>query len=265
MPAMSLFIRGIVAFLLLVGACPLFAQIRDNGPMTIVITYKSPPEKRAAFRGFMETSGAGQFEQWKRQGVFRDYQVLFSSFAGDNAGKFDMAVILHFASFGDVAKWKDVEKGWPGGLSTAGLALGYPERTTLAYPVGAGEAKVRNPAKATYVLGFYEILVDAVTYAKYAHGYVEPQLRGWVDEGAMTAYGMYLTQPGGTPDSLPWTFLLVLEYTDMASLAESEIVKDKVRAKLLKDPAWKAFSDDKGSKRKAKGFVFADAIVAPAR
>src|SRR5882672_8276577 len=103
---MQLFIRAIVAFLWLVGACPLAAQIRDNGPMTLVITYKSPPEKRAAFRGFMETTGATQFEQWKKRGVFTDYQILFSSFAGENVGHFDMAVILQFASFVAAAPWK---------------------------------------------------------------------------------------------------------------------------------------------------------------
>ena len=55
----------------------------------------------------------------------------------------------------------------------------------------------------------------------------------------------------------------MLEYTDMLALAQSDAIKEKVRLRLEKDPSWKAFSDNKASMRKAKGFVFADAIVAP--
>ena len=121
----------------------------------------------------------------------------------------------------------------------------------------------RDPAKAAYVLGLYEIEVAPAAYAKYARGYVEPQLRGWMDEGVMTGYAMYQSHPYQRPQLAPWTFLLVLEYTDMKALATSDDIKEKVRVRLEKDPAWKAFSDEKTSMRKAKGFVFADAIVLP--
>jgi hypothetical protein len=238
--------------------------VRDNGPTTIVITYSSPIEKRAAFRAFMEGPGVRQFQQWKREGAFRDYQILGTSLSAEQVGKFDVVAILEFDTYADVSRWKEIDKRTPGGLFAEALALGHPETTTVAYPVGRGAAKARDPAKAAYVIGLYEIEIAPAAYTRYAKGYVEPQLRGWMEEGAMTAYAMYQSQPYQRPQLAPWTFLLVLEYADMTALAASDAVKDKVRARLEKDPAWKTFSDDKASVRKAKGFVFADAIVVPA-
>lgn len=254
---------GAVLVLLIVVSTSIRAQIKDSGPMTIVISYSSAPEKRAAFRSFMETKGVMQFEEWKRAGVFLDYQLLFSSFTGANPGNLDMAAILQFGSFVDVAKWKAVDRLMPGGLTSEGLALGHADRSTLAYPISRGEAPQRNPAGAAYVLGLYQVLVDAPSYTRYARAYVEPQVRGWLKEGAVTAYDMYLTQPGQNPETVPWTFLLILEYTDMEALAESDAVKNKVRVGLSENPDWKALAASKAATRKAKGFVFADAITAP--
>lgn len=253
------------ATLLLLASLPAHSQIKDNGPATIVITYRSPPAERAAFRSFMERDGVVQFEQWKKEGVFRDYQVLFSAHTGERVGQFDMAVILQFASFVATESWKEIDRRMPGGLSPAGLALGAPHLTSLAYPIGQGEGAARNPAKATYVMGLYEVLVDAASYAKYATGYLEPQLKGWLAEGAITAYSIHQSHPYQAPAHAPWTALLVLEYADMRALADSEIVKERVRVRLAGDPAWKALSDDKAKYRKAKGFVFADPVILPAR
>ena len=256
--------RIAVALLLLLASLSPSAQVLGNGPTTIVITYKSPIEKRAAFRALMETTGVRQFEQWKKDGVFQDYQVLATSFSAEQVGRFDMTVLLEFASYVDVSRWKEIDRRMPGGLSAEALALGAPDTTTVAYPIGRGAAKARNPSKAAYVLGLYEIEVAPGAYTKYAKGYVEPQLQGWMAAGAMTGYAMYQSHPYQRPALAPWTFLLVLEYTDMMALADSDAIKDKVRIGLEKNPSWKAFSDNKASMRKAKGFVFADAIVAPA-
>jgi hypothetical protein len=263
-PAPVAWLRSIAALVVVAWCLPLCAQVMDNGPTAVVITYTSPPAKRAAFRSFMETAGIRRFEQWKKEGVFEHYQVLATSFAAEQVGRFDLAVILEFARFVDVAGWKAIDRRMPGGLSTEALALGHPETTTLAYPVGRGAGQVRDPAKAAYVLGLYDIEVPPAAYATYARGYVEPQLQGWLAEGALSAYAMYLSQPYQSPALAPWTFLLVLEYTDMLALADNDAIKEKVRLRLEKDPRWKAFSDNKASMRKAKGFVFADAIVTPA-
>jgi hypothetical protein len=255
--------RALAALVLAFACLTALAQVKDNGPTTIVVTYKSPLEKRAAFRAYMEGAGVRQLEQWKKEGVFRDYQVLATSFAGEQVGHFDMAVLLDFAAFTDVARWKEIDRRMPGGLSPEALALASIDTTTIAYPIGRGATSKRDPAKAAYVLGLYEIEVGPAEYTKYAKGYVEPQLKGWMDGGAMTAYAMYQSHPYQRPQLSAWTFLLVLEYTDMLALAASDDVKEKVRVALEKNAAWKALSDNKASMRKAKGFVFADAITLP--
>ncbi len=251
------------AALLAAQSANVFAQVKDNGPTTLVITYKAPAAHRAEFRALMEKTGAGRFVQWQREGVFSDFQILFASYSGQNVGDFDMAVILQFASFADTARWREVDRRMPGGLSRAALALAAPDRTTLAYPVGSGAASKRDPRRAAYVLGLYEVVVDAAAYTQYARGYIEPQLRGWLEEGALTHYAMYQSHPYQSAAQAPWTFLLVLEYADPVALAASDAVKNKVRARLEADAAWKAFSDNKATMRKAKGFVFADAITGP--
>jgi hypothetical protein len=247
-------VRAFAPWVLCFACLAAFAQVKDNGPTTLVITYKSPLEKRAAFRAYMEGPGVRQLEQWRKDGVFQDYQVLATSFAGEQV-----------ATFGDLARWKEVDRRMPGGLGAEALALAGIDTTTIAYPIGRGAAARRDPSKAAYVLGLYEIEVSPAEYTKYAKGYVEPQLQGWLDGGAITAYAMYQSHPYQRPALAKWTFLLVLEYADMRALASSDEVKEKVRVALEKNPAWKALSDDKGSKRKAKGFVFADAIIPPRR
>jgi hypothetical protein len=255
--------KALASLLLALACLAAHAQVKDNGPTTIVITFKSPLDKRAAFRAYMEGPGVRQLEQWKKEGVFQDYQVLATSFAGEQVGQFDVTVLLDFATFTDVARWKEIDRRMPGGLSGEALTLAGIDTTTLAYPIGRATAPRRDPSKAAYVLGLYEIEVGPAEYTKYAKGYVEPQLKGWLDGGAMTAYAMYQSHPYQRPALSKWTFLLVLEYTDMRALASSDDVKETVRVTLEKNPAWKALSDDKGSKRKAKGFVFADAITLP--
>jgi hypothetical protein len=255
--------RAVAALLLALACLAAGAQVRDNGPTTLVITYKSPLEKRAAFRAYMEGAGVRQFEQWKKDGVFRDYQILATSFAGEQVGHFDVAVLLDFSAFADVARWKQVDRRMPGGLSADALSLGGVDTTTIAYPIGRGAAARRDPSGAAYVLGLYEIEVAPAEYTKYAKGYVEPQLKGWLDGGAVTAYAMYQSHPYQRPALSAWTFLLVLEYSDMQALASSDEIKERVRLTLEKNPAWKALSDGKASMRKARGFVFADAITLP--
>src|SRR2546421_3587631 len=127
--------RALASLVLALACVAAFAQVKDNGPTTIVITYKSPLEKRSAFRAYMEGPGVRQLEQWKKEGVFQDYQVLATSFAGEQVGQFDMAVFLDFAAFTDVARWKEIDRRVPGGLSTEALALTGIDSTTIAYPI----------------------------------------------------------------------------------------------------------------------------------
>ena len=255
--------RLVVALLVWLTPLGVLAQIKDDGPAAIVIAYKTAVDKRAAFRSHMETAGVRQFAQWKKEKVFSRYRIFYGTYADAGAGTFDMMVILDFPSFSATARWREIEKRMPGGLSPEGLTLGTPDRTSLVYLVGDGVAPKRDQTKTASIIGTYQIQVDPLVYEKYAKGYVEPQFKGWIVEGALSAYSMYQRQPYQNPSDQPWTFLIVLEYRDLKALAESNLVKDRVREKLMRDPAWKAFSDSKENMRKANGFVFVDALLPP--
>lgn len=257
---------GVIAVAgLLVAPGWLPGQVKDNGPTSLVITYRCPPEKRPELRAFMETRGVGQFERWKQQAVFQDYQVLFSPYAASAVGAFDLMVIVDFAHYTDLVRWKEIERQMPGGLSPEGLSLAVPVRTALTYPVCRAAGPKRDAARSAYVIGLYTRLVNNAEYERYATGYVEPQLRGWMQSGTLSAYTMYQTQPYQEDlEESPWTSLLLLEYTTTAALADSEKAKREVRRQLAGDAAWKALSDTKERYRKAKGFVFVDLITPPA-
>lgn len=251
--------------LLWLGLAPGFlpAQIKDNGPTSLIVTYGCRPENRAAFRAFMETRGVQQFAEWKQQGVFRDYQILFTSYAAAGVSEFDMVLIMDFDRYTDLARWKEVERRLPGGLPAEGLSLGVPNRTSFVYPVCHGETAKRDPAQAACIIGLYTSLVDNPTYERYVKGYVEPQLQGWSEAGVLSAYVMYQSHPyQEDPEETPWTSLLVLDYASPAALADSEIAKKRTREKLAGNPAWRALSDSKHTIRNAKGFVFVDVITA---
>src|SRR6266487_2704487 len=95
-----------------------------EGPTHLVHTYSCTPQNRVALREFMETKGVNQFEKWKKDGVVKNYLILFSTFVNEQL--FDMWVLLDFDRFADVANWQKVEHDFPGGLSREGLVLASP-------------------------------------------------------------------------------------------------------------------------------------------
>ncbi len=256
-PRFALYVLTIL--IALVNFAPRAARAQDeaNGPTSLVITYKAKPETRAAFRAYMEKQGAAQFAQWQKEGVFRNAQLLFSSYAGSNT--FDLAVILDFSHYTDLARWKEIEKQLPGGLPSEALVLGAPDSASFADVLSRGAAERRDRAKAVYMVASYKVVTDANRYRKYVDAYTVPQMNGWISAGVLSAYTMYLNQ---NPAGAPWDALLVLEYKDLAGLARREIVKAKVREQLaLSDPAWKAWSADKGAVRNEIGIAIAEAIA----
>src|SRR3982751_3194949 len=84
------------------------ADAQGGEPVSIVIAYKAGPQTRAAFRAHMESEGAARFAQWRKEGVFRRMHLLFTPYAG--SGAFDMVVILDFARYADLGRWKEIER-----------------------------------------------------------------------------------------------------------------------------------------------------------
>ena len=116
----------------------------------------------------------------------------------------------------------------------------------------------RNPAAAVYYVIPYEYQSRA-GYKTYVDAYVIPQTKGWIREGIVSSYAIYLNQNDTGPI---WDSLFILEYKDLASLARRRAVITKVREELGRDPGWKTVSDIKQSFRTEGAIVIAEPIVA---
>jgi len=92
-------------------------------------------------------------------------------------------------------------------------------------------------------------------YKPYVSGYVIPQLEGWIREGVLASYNLYLNRYYA---GRPWDSLLILEYKDMESFGQRESVIAKVRAELNADAKWKALSENKKNIRTEKESVLAE-------
>ena len=104
----------------------------------------------------------------------------------------------------------------------------------------------------------YQVFVSMDDYVKYLDGYVIPQLEGWIAEGALAGYSIYLPRYYA---GRPWESLLVLEYENDRTLGLREAIVAKVRARLKEDPEWKKLSDDKKKIREEKAAVIADPVT----
>ena len=253
--------RHTLAVALLAFACgaagPGTAQEKGDGAVSLFLAYRCAPERRAAFRAYMEAEGARQLESWKREGVFSDYAALFSSYV--NASTWDMLLRLDFARYAQTDGWRAIERTRPGGLAPEALAACSPISADLADLWLSSPVAGAGPRGAFLVVP-YQMEVGKGDYKKYVEGYVKPQMDGWVEQKVLAGWSMYLNpHPAGGP----WDSLLVLEYAGTAGLAQRERVKDGVRRRLAQDPAWKALSDSKQNVRSEGQVVVAEPLVRP--
>ena len=245
-------------------ASTLFAQAayaadpREAGPLALVITYHTTPANRLALHKEIAESGLRQFQRWKDDGILQGFSIMTNRFV--DSGTWDTTAVLNFSSSSDIARWKKIEQLTPAGLAQQGLALATAIDTTPADLIRKGSAAVEAVDPVLLVIP-YDVQVSTADYIKYLDGYMIPQLEGWIAEGALSKYSVYI---GRDTAGRPWSALLVLEYTSEATLGAREAVKAKVRARLRDNPEWKAISDDKKSIRVEKQVVIADEIVSPA-
>src|SRR5688500_9936942 len=106
-----------LALAMFAGAPYAAAPEKGEGPFSIFITFQCKPEHEAAFRAHMAGAGVQKFEQGKRQGAFKDYLILFSSYVNSGDTAPDMLVRLDFAKYVDSANWKKVEQTNPAGMT----------------------------------------------------------------------------------------------------------------------------------------------------
>lgn len=262
MPVLLSIICLLAGFSLFASGQQALAQEQGAGPTSLFLTYKCPVENRAAFRAHMESEGLNRFESWKKKGVISDYLILFSSFAYANPTVPDAMVRLELAAYTDVAKWKEIERTMPAGLSAEALILCKPLDSYLAdLAWQGGQTEKRYLETAIYVRNPIHFTVAKAEYGKYFEGYVKPQFDGWVEAGALSWWGAYHNQ---LRDGDAWDLLVLYQYKDLSTLAQRDIAKQKVRAELRENNAeWVRFRDNKWDVRWSELFIPMDPILLP--
>jgi len=248
---------AIACVVLLLSASNLRASSEQSGPTTlIIITYRCAPAHRTSFRDSILKTDLPRFEKWRTAGTLENYRLLFNWYVDENT--WDMIAVLSFHQYAGVARWREIERSSPGGLSQESLRLGAPTNTYSADLNWHGTMPGVNgdTSKSVFFVIPYDV-ANLEDYKPYVAGYVIPQMDGWIREGVLRSYSLYLNRYYA---GKPWDSLLILEYKDMESFGQRESVVAKVRAALSADPKWKALSDNKKNIRTEKETVLAEEL-----
>ena len=224
---------------------------KQTGPLTLIIQYKCLAGQRAALRQHA-AAGLHNFAQWKSDGILADYRILFSRYA--NSRSWDMAALLTFPNYAAAARWRFIEAHTPAGMPADALGL---TTTVDTYPADLLRSQTASdpPRQPVYMVIPYTLSVAAPVYLQYADTYVIPQFEGWIREGVLSSFQLFMQRY--TADR-PWDVMIFLQYKDDAALGERESTVAKVRAQLMGNPAWKAASESKQSLRVEREVVIAD-------
>jgi hypothetical protein len=231
-------------------------QWREEGPRSLIITYKTEPAHKSGFLASVRSSVLPKLQRLRASGDLSTYHVLTGRYLDSEA--WDVMLILDFADSAALARWRAVESHSPGGLDSAALKLVSEVATAPADCAFAGKAPSEGNVAPVYLVIPYEYLVSADKYLTYAQGYVVPQMEGWLQSGALQSYGLYL--PRYSAGRL-WNAELVLAYRGDAGLARRDAVVEMVRSQLAAtSPEWKSFADSKAQIRVEKQAVIADEL-----
>jgi DNA-binding Lrp family transcriptional regulator len=234
----------------LILPCATVAAAAENtvsgGPRQLLITYRAEPAHRPEFRRYLQSTLAAQLQKLEREGVLKSFQILFNPFVQPRT--WDAMTVLSFNRFVDTKRWQEIERTSPGGLTAAGLKLGAPVGTYSADLTWDGAAANGGPARdrVFYIIPYTYVAADQ--YKKYVDGYVLPQVRGWLEDGVLSRYAIYMNRyPVGEPE--PWDVLFIYEYRDLESFGRRDEVSASVRGPLRADAEWKRWSDIKSTVR----------------
>lgn len=255
----SLTVRALLATLVLVAlpASPRAepAPAPPSGPTSLLISYRCKPADRPAFRAYLREQGAARFEALKRAGTIADYQLVYSWY--HDALSWDAMAIVRLERYADVAKWNALEHESPGGLDARGLALAEPDVTVSAdLRWQDGDAAPAGSGRVLYAIP-YEYR-DRAEYLKFVEGYVIPQVQGWMREGILARYRIFLNR---YPVGPTWDALFVYEYADLESFGRREATIAKVRGPLQTQPEWAALHGNKHELRSESSNVIADVLA----
>lgn len=250
---------GKLVTLLCVAATPALhcQEAGQPAPTTLVVTYRCNPEKRADLRNFMRQDGLQRLEGYRRNAVLAGYRVLLSRYADTN--NWDMMVLLSFADYSALDKWKRVEHQAPAGLPPTVLAMA----TSLStYPLDLirQNAAQDKPAQPVYLVVPFTNSGTAPAYRQYVDEYETPRLDGGIGNGVLANYEIYTQRYAA---ARPWDALFLLKYKDEESLGKREEAMAKIRQQLQGNAKWQAIDGTKQSIRVEKEAVIADELTVP--
>jgi hypothetical protein len=226
-----------------------------GGPTSILIAYRSEPANRPAFRTYLQKDLLPRLAKLQGEGVLKSYQVLFNPFT--TADTWDALSILHFTSYSATQRWKEIERTQPGGLDAAGLHLAQPLNTYSADLPWEGQADdPGSDQNAVYYVIPYEYS-SADQYRKYVDAYVIPQVAGWMREGVLAGYRIFMNR---YQVGRPWDSLFVFRYRDLEAFGRREETVAKVRLTLTDNTEWQQLNAIKQSIRTESENTIAEAL-----
>jgi hypothetical protein len=216
-----------------IGGAPKLA----NGPLALAITYRAEARNRPALRRYLTGAMTRRLRDLKARGALVDFRLYYSLYVQPNV--WDAMLVLRFRDFADVARWNAIERDNPGGLDAAGLALARPDMTIPA-DVEWSSPDPAERDRIYYILP-YEYH-NAAEYRQYIPGYLLPQLKGWMQDGALAGYDILMNR---YPVGPSWDSLVILKYRDLESFGRRQQVLDRTRVGLREDRSWTAWSERK--------------------
>jgi hypothetical protein len=250
----SLTVALITAVTVATLAAQVPANVREVGTTSLMILYRCSPDKRSALRSYMEQDGIPRLRKMITSGAIANEKVLFSRYV--DTDNWDMLVLLDFPSPSKAAQWQAQERENPAGLDQYALKL-ISGISTYPLDLMQSAAATASAEKPVYLVLPYDYTVSPDEYIAYLRDYVRPQAAGWIDEGILESYKMFIGRDAG---GRPWSSILLLEYKSDEALGQRAAVIAKVRAKLRADPSWKAISDRKQSVRVERAAILADEL-----
>jgi hypothetical protein len=234
------------------AAPPPAAPLLATGPKVLAITYRAEARNRPAFRRYLAGPMTRRLRGLKAAGTIADFRIFYSWYTQPNV--WDAMLLVQFRDFADVAKWNAIERDSPGGLDAEGLALARPD---MVIPADL-EWTARDPAETgrVYYILPYEYR-DAAEYRDYVPAYQLPQLKGWMEDGALAGYDILMNR---YPVGPSWDSLVILKYRDIDSFGRRQAVLDRIRERLRGDPAWSAWSERKAKIRDETENVIAELL-----
>jgi hypothetical protein len=217
------------------------AELQD-GPKGLVIAYRTTAAQRPAFRKYLAGAMATRLRTMKTQGKIEGFEIYYGWYR--QPAVWDAMAVIHFPTYAAVTEWNALERTAPGGLDAAGLALAEPVMTSSVDLAWTKSSQPLGTGEVYYVIP-YEYR-DAGEYRDYVKGYVLPQFDGWMREGALSGYQLYMNRYSV---GLPWDSLFIQRYRDFTAFGKRQQVLDEVRVGLRENPEWMDWHKRKGGIR----------------